>query len=89
MSLCYVGIRLSRPFPLTLSPACCDVPMYDAADIIARSATEIVKNCFGDDSEEAKNLPWTREQAWFLVKKLSKDKEVCASPRPNALLPQI
>ncbi|CAD6566825.1 MAG: mitochondrial escape protein 2 [Cyphobasidiales sp. Tagirdzhanova-0007] len=45
-------------------------------DIITRSATEIVKNCFGDDAEEAKSLPWTREQVWFLVRNLSKQKEL-------------
>lgn len=46
-------------------------------DIITRSATEIVKNCFGEDKEEAKSLPWTREQAWYIVKQLSSHKEVC------------
>lgn len=46
------------------------------ADIISRSSTEIIKNCFGDDQEEAKSMPWTREQVWFLVKKLSKAREV-------------
>lgn len=45
-------------------------------DIISRSSTEIVKNCFVEDSEEAKALPWTREQVWYLVKALSKQKEV-------------
>ncbi|KAK9895624.1 hypothetical protein P389DRAFT_152177 [Cystobasidium minutum MCA 4210] len=45
-------------------------------DIISRSATEIVKNCFLEDSEEAKALPWTREQVWYLVKALSKQKEL-------------
>lgn len=45
-------------------------------DIIARSASELVKNCFGDDAEEAKTLSWTREQVWYLVKQLSKQKEL-------------
>jgi hypothetical protein len=45
-------------------------------DIIHRDVGELRKNAFGDDSEDAKNLPWSREQAWTLVKKLSKVDEV-------------
>ncbi|KAJ7791791.1 hypothetical protein B0H14DRAFT_2934119, partial [Mycena olivaceomarginata] len=30
------------------------------------------KKAFGDDAEDAKNLPWGREQAWALFKLLSK-----------------
>lgn len=45
-------------------------------DIITRSSTEIVKNCFGDDADEAKSLAWSREQVWYLIKTLSKDKEL-------------
>ncbi|EMD38659.1 hypothetical protein CERSUDRAFT_49441 [Gelatoporia subvermispora B] len=45
-------------------------------DIVARSAAEIRKSAFGDDSEDAKNLPWTREQAWILMKQLSKKPEM-------------
>lgn len=47
-----------------------------ATDIISRSSTEIMKNCFVEDNEEAKSLPWSREQAWYLIKALSKQKEV-------------
>lgn len=53
------------------------------SDIISRSATEIVKNCFVEDNEEAKNLPWTREQVWYLVKALSKQKEVSRKASSN------
>ncbi|PCH38691.1 hypothetical protein WOLCODRAFT_131000 [Wolfiporia cocos MD-104 SS10] len=45
-------------------------------DIIVRGVGEIRKNAFGDDMEDAKNLPWTREQAWILMKKLSKQPEI-------------
>ncbi|KAH9952207.1 RNA12 protein-domain-containing protein [Amylocystis lapponica] len=45
-------------------------------DIIVRGVGEIRKNAFGDEIEDAKNLPWTREQAWFLLKHLSKRPEI-------------
>ncbi|KAI0928247.1 hypothetical protein AcW1_005551 [Taiwanofungus camphoratus] len=45
-------------------------------DIIVRGVSEIRKNAFGDDSEDAKNLPWTREQAWTLMKRLAKQPEI-------------
>lgn len=45
-------------------------------DIITRGVGEIRKNAFGDDLEDAKNLPWSREQAWALMKKLSTKSEI-------------
>ncbi len=45
-------------------------------DIINRGVGEIQKNAFGDDAEDAKNLPWTREQAWIVMKKLASQPEV-------------
>lgn len=45
-------------------------------DIVQRSAVEITKNCFGDDADEAKSLAWTREQAWYIIKNLAKEKEL-------------
>ena len=45
-------------------------------DIITRGISELRKNAFGDDTEDAKNLPWTREQAWILMKQLAKKPEV-------------
>ncbi|GAA5982300.1 hypothetical protein JCM5350_006133, partial [Sporobolomyces pararoseus] len=41
-------------------------------DIVSRSATEIRKNFFGDDEEEAKGLKWKREQAGAVIKGLVK-----------------
>lgn len=45
-------------------------------DIITRGVGELRKNAFGDDAEDAKELPWTRAQAWSLMKRLAKDGEV-------------
>lgn len=45
-------------------------------DIILRTQGELRKNAFGDDGEEAKSLPWKREQAWDVIRKLSKRAEV-------------
>ena len=45
-------------------------------DIITRGVNELRKNGFGDDIEDAKSLPWTREQAWTIVKLLSKQDEI-------------
>jgi hypothetical protein len=47
-------------------------------DIISRGVSELTKNAFGDDAEDAKNLPWSREQAWKLMKELAKQEEVSA-----------
>ncbi|KAJ7366516.1 RNA12 protein-domain-containing protein [Mycena albidolilacea] len=45
-------------------------------DIIYREVNEVRKKAFGDDAEDAKNLPWGREQAWVLFKLLSKNSEL-------------
>ncbi|KAJ6547159.1 RNA12 protein-domain-containing protein [Mycena capillaripes] len=45
-------------------------------DIIHREVSEVRKKAFGDDAEDAKNLPWGREQAWSLFKQLSKQAEL-------------
>lgn len=45
-------------------------------EIITRGVGELRKNAFGDDSEDAKNLPWKREQAWSVLKQLAKKDEV-------------
>ena len=50
-------------------------------DIVTRGVSELRKNAFGDDIEDAKSLPWTREQAWILLKQLSKQPEVCVVAR--------
>jgi len=45
-------------------------------DIVARGVGELRKNAFGDDAEDAKELPWTRAQAWILMKRLAKEAEI-------------
>lgn len=40
-------------------------------DIIQRGVAELRKNAFGDDSEDGKGLPWTRQQAWTVLKLLA------------------
>ncbi|BGP44021.1 mitochondrial escape protein 2 [Rhodotorula kratochvilovae] len=45
-------------------------------DIIQRNASEIRKNFFGDDEEEAKGLKWSRGQAWAMVTGLSEQGEL-------------
>lgn len=49
----------------------------DAVDeIIHRGISEMRKNAFGDDLEDAKSLPWTREQAWSVLRALAVKDEV-------------
>lgn len=53
-------------------------------DIIYQGVGELRKNAFGDDVDDAKSLPWAREQVWHVVHLLSKQPEVsccCLSPR--------
>jgi hypothetical protein len=45
-------------------------------DIISRGVVELRKNAFGEDSEDSKSLPWSRHQAWKVLKMLSKTPEV-------------
>ena len=54
-------------------------------DIVGRGVAELRKGAFGDDAEDARALPWTRVQAWAVVKALAQASEVrafslCASP---------
>ncbi|WWC69163.1 uncharacterized protein I206_103099 [Kwoniella pini CBS 10737] len=45
-------------------------------DIILRNTVELRKAAFGDDSEDAKSLPWNRSQAWKVVKELASKGEI-------------
>ncbi|KJE05169.1 exonuclease [Cryptococcus gattii NT-10] len=45
-------------------------------DIIQRNVVELRKAAFGDDSEDAKALPWTRAQAWKVVSDLANKGEI-------------
>ncbi|CAE6424890.1 unnamed protein product [Rhizoctonia solani] len=49
----------------------------DAVDeIIHRGVSEMRKNAFGDDLEDAKSLPWRREQAWSILRSLAAKDEI-------------
>lgn len=43
---------------------------------ISRGVGELRKSAFGDDSDDAKNLPWSREQVWTVLKQLAARDEV-------------
>jgi hypothetical protein len=45
-------------------------------DLISKNVVELRKAAFGDDSEDAKSLPWTRAQAWKVVSQLANHGEV-------------
>ncbi|KAH7927744.1 hypothetical protein BV22DRAFT_257665 [Leucogyrophana mollusca] len=45
-------------------------------DIISRGVSELRKNAFGEDIDDARSLPWSREQAWTVLKQLSKKPEI-------------
>ena len=45
-------------------------------DFINRSVGELRKSAFGDDVEDARALPWSREQAWAVLKALAIHDEV-------------
>jgi hypothetical protein len=45
-------------------------------DIVLRNVVELRKMAFGDDSEDAKGLAWSRAQAWKVVSELAKHGEV-------------
>jgi hypothetical protein len=49
-------------------------------DLISKNVVELRKAAFGDDAEDAKNLPWTRAQAWKVVSDLAKHGEVSYPP---------
>lgn len=61
----------------------------DAVDeIIYRGISEMRKNAFGDDLEDAKSLPWTREQAWSVLRALAVKDEVRCMLSAQAQAPE-
>lgn len=46
------------------------------ADIVLRNEVELRKQAFGDDSEDAASLPWSRAQAWKIVTELARHPEL-------------
>jgi hypothetical protein len=45
-------------------------------DIVTRGVSELRKNAFGEESEDAKSMVWSRELAFFTLKGLAKSDEV-------------
>ncbi|KAG2115212.1 RNA12 protein-domain-containing protein [Suillus discolor] len=45
-------------------------------DIIAGGVGELRKKAFGEDIDDAKSLPWSREQAWTVLKQLARRAEL-------------
>ena len=52
-------------------------------DIVARGVGELRKVAFAEDAEDAKNMPWSREQAWGIIKQLAKTEEVGLPKKKN------
>jgi hypothetical protein len=55
----------------------CIIYIIDALqDLIAKSVVDVRKLAFGDDSEDAKTIPWSGIQFWKIMKELSKEESV-------------
>jgi RNA12 protein len=46
-------------------------PTDAVEDIIRQGVSELRKRAFGDDAEDARGLPWSREQAWAVLRALA------------------
>jgi hypothetical protein len=46
-------------------------PVEAVEDIIRQGVSELRKRAFGEDADDASNLPWRREQAWAVLRALS------------------
>lgn len=51
-------------------------PQEAIDDLVERNVVELKKYAFGDDSEDAKALPWTNPQVWSIFSELAKKDEV-------------
>lgn len=58
-------------------------------DIIIRGVSELRKNAFGEDAEDAKSLAWSREQAWAIIRALARRDEVCSPTKQCVRLTDI
>ncbi len=47
-------------------------PADAVEDIIRQGVTELRKRAFGDDADDARSLPWSREHAWALLRALAR-----------------
>jgi hypothetical protein len=46
-------------------------PMEAVEDIVRQSISELRKRAFGEDTDDARSLSWSREQAWAVVRALA------------------
>jgi len=46
-------------------------PTDAVEDIIRQGVSELRKRAFGDDADDARSLPWSREQAWAVLRALA------------------
>lgn len=47
-------------------------PAEAVEDIIRQGVSELRKRAFGEDADDASSLPWSREQAWAVLRALSR-----------------
>ena len=47
-------------------------PAEAVEDIIRQGASELRKRAFGEDADDAPSLSWSREQAWVVLRALSR-----------------
>jgi hypothetical protein len=47
-------------------------------ELLAKAVMEIRKHAFGDDTEDAKSIPWTGVQFWKVMVELAKHENVSA-----------
>lgn len=46
-------------------------PLEAVEDIIRQGVSELRKRAFGEDTDDVRNLLWTREQAWAVLRALA------------------
>jgi hypothetical protein len=47
-------------------------PAEAVEDIIRQGVSELRKRAFGEDADDASGLPWSREQAWAVLRAISR-----------------
>ncbi|KAH9981472.1 RNA12 protein-domain-containing protein [Lactifluus volemus] len=68
----YLGGRASDVTTLIYKVRAGQKPTDAVEDIIRQSVSELRKRAFGDDADDARSLPWTREQAWAVLRALAR-----------------
>ncbi len=47
-------------------------PAEAVEDIIRQGVSELRKRAFGEDADDARSLPWSKEQAWTVLRALAR-----------------